>query len=273
MFNYFIFNNKKSTDLDIYMLKGFETPYPTEIIESQEVEGRRNGTLTDKTGNYNDIIFDVNCRMMIKGDRNYKTKELFKWINNIEDNRIYFKNNLDKCYKVKYCNITSIKEESHSIDFTINFRCNPFFYDTYFKNLIVEGESEGNRLQVFGYNYGDLPSYPKITIYLKEQAQSNYISIIRYPEEDEDNYGVFFNPGSFNVRLSPNVYKVVLDMENLTAYEFYQDQYGTKYKNSISHKLERGGYFDIKPGEFELYIITEYKGIKIQIDKNQAYLF
>lgn len=272
MFNYFYFNNKKSIDMDIYMLKGFELPIPQEIIESEEVEGRRNGSLTDKRGFYKDIIFDIDCRMISKKNINYKKSELLKWVNNIEDNRIFFKDNINKCFKVKYASIKTLKQDDDIIDFTINFKCNPFFYDTCFKQMVIKEETQTKDLTISNCNFGDLPSYPKIKIYLPELSTDNFIKIIRYPEEKTD-YWVFFNPSRMEMTVSPNCYKVEIDMEDLTAYEFFYDQYGYSYKKSISHKLKNGGYFDIKEGNFELYIQNSGENLKVELDKNQIYLY
>lgn len=129
-------------DLDCYMLKGYSYPVVSEEIEDIVIEGNSFGTLTQKTDNYSDLKFQVNLRMVKIKDYNDKISIIEEAINNIEDNRLYFKDKLEKCLKVKRVVSDSYtKENEFSIKFQLTFICEPFWYDTDIEEIELSNES------------------------------------------------------------------------------------------------------------------------------------
>ena len=57
---YIILNGIRSTDKGILLLADYSIPVAKETIEEVSVLGRREGTLTYKTGTYKDLSFTLN---------------------------------------------------------------------------------------------------------------------------------------------------------------------------------------------------------------------
>ena len=131
--NNLYFNGKDLwNDFNCGILKGIQYPVVKEIIENIQVEGNIHGNLTEKTGSYGDLIQEVNVRMF--GLDNYRMRIAFieDWLSNIEDKRLFFKENLGRCLYVKNAYISSNynKNGNNCVEFSLKFECEPFYFDS-----------------------------------------------------------------------------------------------------------------------------------------------
>ena len=136
----FVFNNKNSfEDMNCIVVGQLTLPIVREEIELIEIEGRKGGSLTERTGNYPALVIGTKLRLVNMEDYKIKIRELTKWLNDIEDNRLYFIDNPMKCYKVKYVEFTEIQgRNTQEANFSVKFICNPFIYYTNEQMQVVE---------------------------------------------------------------------------------------------------------------------------------------
>lgn len=131
MINDLIFNNKSLyEDFGAFIKKGYEMPTVTEDINDIEVEGNPFGTLTQKTGNYKDLVFNIDIKFKKRQEWQTTKRIINKWLANIKDNRLIFKENTSICTRVKRANFESVVKDNVVIEGTLNFVCEPFYYDT-----------------------------------------------------------------------------------------------------------------------------------------------
>lgn len=128
MLGYIIFNEKNSlNNLGLAMLGNNEHYYASEKIESEEVPLRKNGSLTIRTGTYEDIIINRAFRIIDNEVLREKVIKIKKWLNIINDKKLFFDYNLTKYYTVKSTDIIEIKDnKKNSFDIKIKFICEPF---------------------------------------------------------------------------------------------------------------------------------------------------
>lgn len=140
--NNLYFNNKDlKKDFNCYMLAGYSYPIASEDVEDIIVEGNNFGSLTYRTGNYKDLQFSCNIRSVDMKDYTEKIAIIEEFINNIEDNRLYFKEMSYKCLRVKRVYSGNyIKNNNHSFDFSLNFICEPFWQPTDINKINLSGE-------------------------------------------------------------------------------------------------------------------------------------
>lgn len=169
---YIVFNNKNTLeDLGLGILTSNEHNRTEEEMEYIEVEGRKKGSLTIRRNNFKDIIIKRTFRIIDKEDLNEKLIKITRWLNNVEDNRLFFSNYTEKCFTVKNATIKNIKDDKGNIfDIDIEFVCEPFLKDL--NNDFVEVKN-GDII----YNWGDevaepnikftlFPKYGDVTIFL-----------------------------------------------------------------------------------------------------------
>ncbi|ELC8455927.1 phage tail family protein [Clostridium perfringens] len=134
---YFIFNNKKNTDLGIKVVKRPNIPIPERNIELKSLKGR-DGSLTRDYKTYNDIKISVSLNF-ISGENDFINKgaEIADWIYNINDNKLTFSDNDKFYYKVKKIEFNDIERSLKVIGkFIVTFICDPYKY--YLENNEIE---------------------------------------------------------------------------------------------------------------------------------------
>ncbi|XZL26591.1 distal tail protein Dit [Clostridium perfringens] len=134
---YFIFNNKKNTDLGIKVVKRPNIPIPERNIELKSLKGR-DGSLTRDYKTYNDIKISVSLNF-ISGENDFINKgaEIADWIYNINDNKLIFSDNDKFYYKVKKIECKDIERSLKIIGkFIVTFVCDPYKY--YIDNNEIE---------------------------------------------------------------------------------------------------------------------------------------
>lgn len=165
--NNLYFNNKSAfDDFDLVIVNAIEYPFVQEIIEKVDIEGNRNGYLTIKTGQYQDMKISVTFRLIKMDNYKNRMREINLWLNDIGDNCLFFDDYREKCYKVKVCNINPIKDLNFtSADFGVEFELFPFVFknDEYYQT--VENNSEI-------YYEGDIESEPIIKLQLTDSEQN-----------------------------------------------------------------------------------------------------
>lgn len=165
--NNLYFNNKSAfDDFDLVVVNAIEYPFVQEIIEKVDIEGNKNGYLTIKTGQYQNMKISVTFRLIKMDNYKNRMREINLWLNDIEDNCLFFDDYREKCYKVKVCNINPIKDLNFtSADFSVEFELFPFVFknDEYYQT--VENNSEI-------YYEGDIESEPIIKLQLTDSEQN-----------------------------------------------------------------------------------------------------
>ncbi|MDM0471072.1 phage tail family protein [Clostridium perfringens] len=134
---YFIFNNKKNTDLGIQVVKRPNIPIPERNIELKSLKGR-DGSLTRDYKTYNDIKISVSLNF-ISGENDFINKgaEIANWLYNINDNKLIFSDNDKFYYKVKKIECKDIERSLKVIGkFIVTFVCDPYKY--YLENNDIE---------------------------------------------------------------------------------------------------------------------------------------
>lgn len=169
--NTFYFNKRNSfRDMDLGIVGTIEFPFITEVIENVEVENRSQGSLTIKTGHYNDVKISINLRMFNLTNYKKKIYEINKYFTDITDNRLYFEDYPQKCYKVKNVILNGLEKANKFFGtFSATFVCEPFMYLTKESSVIITNNSRIS-------NIGDLEAEPTIKLTLPSNNQN--ISII-----------------------------------------------------------------------------------------------
>ena len=73
---------------------------------------------------YAEKEISLECELLDIENYNEAIRNINNWLNDIEDNRLFFLNNPSKCYKVKKVTTGNIKNELHIYGaFTIEFTC------------------------------------------------------------------------------------------------------------------------------------------------------
>ncbi|WP_270647500.1 distal tail protein Dit [Paeniclostridium hominis] len=163
MLSYIFFNNKNSyKDLNLAITNISSLPIPTEKTEEIEVEDR-NGSLTVKTGVYEDLKFEIKFRIT-KHKNDWDTiHQIAQWVNNIEDNNLCFSFRPDKCYKVKNVQMNDLSRKLNYFNsFELKFICEPFLNDIH--EFTYELKSNERNYHLIYYN-GDLPGECNLKIY------------------------------------------------------------------------------------------------------------
>lgn len=174
--NNFNFNRKNSFyDMKLGIVGSVTLPIIKETTEIIEVENRSTGSLTIKTGHYKDV--EISLKLKLLDTTNYKDKirQLNEYFEEIKDNRLWFYDYPQKCYRVKYVEFENIEKAHRKYGlFTINFICEPFMYLSKENSVII---SNGDKIA----NIGDLEGEPILKLTLPNNKQN--ISIMFNGEE------------------------------------------------------------------------------------------
>lgn len=165
--NNLYFNNKSAfDDFDLVVVNAIDYPFVQEIIEKVDVEGNKNGYLTIKTNQYQDMKISVTFRLIKMDNYKNRMREINLWLSDIENNCLFFDDYMRKCYKVKKCNINPIKDlHFKSADFSVDFELFPFVFKNNEYYQTVQNNSEI-------YYEGDIESEPIIKLQLTNSEQN-----------------------------------------------------------------------------------------------------
>lgn len=146
----FIFNNKNSfEDMKCLVVGQVSLPLIQEVVENIEVEGRKQGSLTKKTGNYKDITIKMTLKFIEMQEFNKYKQRIQDWLTNVTDNKLYFEDNKNKCYIVKNVNLSAITPKNgYQATFDVEFICEPFLKET---NQDFIQVNKGDKIINLGY--------------------------------------------------------------------------------------------------------------------------
>ncbi|EGT3605421.1 phage tail protein [Clostridium perfringens] len=226
---YFIFNNKKNTDLGIQVVKRPNIPIPERNIELKSLKGR-DGSLTRDYKTYNDIKISVSLNF-ISGENDFINKgaEIADWLYNINDNKLIFSDNDKFYYKVKKIECKDIERSLKVIGkFIVTFVCDPYKYYLENNDIEITNSTEVNSPMLV------VDSEPIISI-----------------------------SGSGNINLIINDKRIVLENveENLIINSSILECY--KEKENLNYKMS-GEFPILKNGENTINIEGNIKSIKIK---------
>lgn len=127
----FVFNNKNSfDDMSCVVVGQVSYPVVAEQVETINVEGR-SGSLTKKTGVYNDLTLSLKMRLVVIRDIQAQMSKINEWLTEFENNKLFFIGNESKCYKVKTVELkTFTPKNGVQVDFDVNFTLEPFIFLT-----------------------------------------------------------------------------------------------------------------------------------------------
>lgn len=158
-------------DLSCILLTGYDIPVTCEDIENINVDNRRQGSLTIKTGNYKDLELNLTFRLVNYINLGENIKKIINWISDIKDNRLYFSNRVDKVYLVKNAVISNFKNDNKLFqEFSINFICEPFMA---FPVELIEEVNNNSMI----LNKGDIVSDPILKLTLPSSEQTIQLTI------------------------------------------------------------------------------------------------
>lgn len=127
---YIQFNNKNSyEDFGIKILDEVIVPFPVKKKIKQSMPGG-DGNYYIETGGYEDISIPFSFEVLDKEHVNNKYREIKRWLDFIEDNRLFIFDNHEYFYKVKSIEIPSNFETVANLYgvFKVNFICDPYSY-------------------------------------------------------------------------------------------------------------------------------------------------
>ncbi|NFE93717.1 distal tail protein Dit [Clostridium botulinum] len=126
-----IFNKICNLDLDIDIIKRPIIPFPTKRISPKEVPGKDGCYYVDE-GTYEDMIIPIEFNFIENDLDNIKPKvrNIKKWIDNIDDEKLILSDDPDMFYKVCKVELSNIEyEDLYEIQkFTVSFTVNPYQY-------------------------------------------------------------------------------------------------------------------------------------------------
>lgn len=153
-----IFNNKNALEsFSIWIAKEYTLPFVQEDIQNKILDGR-SGSLTKKLGTYKDISIKLELKLVDCENYRATIRKINKWLTEIEDNKLVFSSYKSKYLKVKKVTIGNIEKDILMCgNFTVEFLCEPFYYQT------------GEQLQTIISNSiivndGDLASKPDLLL-------------------------------------------------------------------------------------------------------------
>lgn len=125
---FLMFNSISSEDLGIKIVSRPQIPIPEREVELIKIEGR-SGSLSEDLGTYKDITITVEFNFIDRKNINDKIRKIAYWINNVNDNKLFFSDDLEYFYNVLKVNSGDIvRELSIKGSFNLNFICSPFKY-------------------------------------------------------------------------------------------------------------------------------------------------
>lgn len=180
----FIFNNKNSfDDMDCIVVGTISYPFIKEDVEFIEVEGRKAGSLTEKTGNFTDLKLSMTLKLVNMKNYNGSSSRIQEWLESIKNNKLYFVDNPSKSYIVKTVNYTDITPVGgYEAKFKVTFVCEPFLKLTRETKIEIK---KGDKV----YNGGYIESEPIIRLSLPNTQQNIRIDINGRTFEIREVYG------------------------------------------------------------------------------------
>jgi len=163
MNDWFIWKGTRCTDYGIHVVRQPEIVRPPERVTFQSVHGR-SGTLTTLEGQdvYDDFILSVECTISDMSRLN----DITQWLKGSD--KVTFANRQGGFYLAHIVNqipFEQILRGHPHRRFTVNFRCQPFFYLSNVEDIIVSASS------TFINNPGSVFSEPVLSIVLTGDAE------------------------------------------------------------------------------------------------------
>lgn len=127
---FIIFNNLNSLeDLGLSIVRRPNIPSPVQNKTTTEVPGA-DGLLYEVLGGYKDIIIPIEFNFIDKNSLKERFRQVKSWINEIEDNKLIFSDDVDWFYKVVDINLngdfeTILKQKGL---FKVDFTCRAYQY-------------------------------------------------------------------------------------------------------------------------------------------------
>lgn len=123
------FNNFLDKDLNIKAIKRPSIPNPKRKYKTVTIEGSDGDLYIDEKC-YEDITISVDYNFIDKRNFYEKCREIKRWINKIEKNKLVFSDDPGVFYKVKKVEISDNIERIYKIigKFTVKFICDPYTY-------------------------------------------------------------------------------------------------------------------------------------------------
>ena len=127
---YLIFNNKNSyTDLNLRIVKRPGIPAPVKNINKAEITGH-DGDLYEDLGGYADISIVVDFNFIDMDNIKRSWRKIKSWLNNIQDNKLIFSDDIEFYYKVKNITLSELTITKKILGtFTATFICEVYSYD------------------------------------------------------------------------------------------------------------------------------------------------
>lgn len=215
---YLIFNNKNSyTDFNLRITKRPVIPAPVKNINKIEITGH-DGDLYEDLGGYADIKIAVNFNFIDKDNIKNSWRKIKSWLNNAQDNKLIFSDDIEFYYKVKNITLSELTITKRILGtFTATFICEAYCYDISGLNSI---QLSNNSIL---YNYLDT-SKPLIKAYgggvatITVNGQSFVIDVGEYVYIDsvlELTYKDKNTAGNLQV----GEYPVLINGENLISWD------------------------------------------------------
>lgn len=213
---YLIFNNRNSyTDLNLRIAKRPIVPAPIKNINKVEITGY-DGDLYTNLGGYADISVPVDFNFIDRDNIKNSWRKIKAWLNNIQDNKLIFSDDIGFYYKVKNITLSELTITKKILGaFTITFICEAYSYDITGLNYI---ELNNNSTL---YNYLDT-SKPLI------KAYGNGVGTITI---DNNNFTVYIGDYIYIDSSLELAYKSLTDPANLITGDYPVLQTG---ENNIS---------------------------------------
>lgn len=127
---FIIFNNINSyEDLGLRIIRRPNIPSPIQNKTTKEVPGR-DGLLYEVLGGYKDIVIQIEFNFIDRTNLKEKFRQVKAWINEIEDDKLIFSDDIEWFYKVVDINLngdfeTILKQKGL---FKIDFTCRAYQY-------------------------------------------------------------------------------------------------------------------------------------------------
>ena len=127
---YLIFNNKNSyRDLNLRIVKRPIIPAPIKNINKIKILGH-DGDLYQNLGGYSDISIPVDFNFIDRDNIKKSWRKIKSWLNNIQDNKLIFSDDIEFYYKVKNITLSELTITKKVLGtFTVTFTCEAYSYD------------------------------------------------------------------------------------------------------------------------------------------------
>ena len=134
---YLTFNNKNSyTDLNLRIVKRPAIPTPVKNTNKVEITGH-DGDLYEELGGYADISIAVDFNFIDRDNIKKSWRKIKAWLNNIQDNKLIFSDDIEFYYKVKNITLSDLTITKKVLGtFTATFICEAYAYDVAGLNYI-----------------------------------------------------------------------------------------------------------------------------------------